>query len=116
MIYGVIKFFTEYSGRSMGDGSLIKFEKFDNKYYEISDILIPDRAINTGIAKIETGIVYVHGSFEKLRLDNEFIDRIYSKDNTEFPVIKMPYAKLYAFHCEDDESAKLLYELKGGKF
>lgn len=99
-LYGMIKFYTGFSGRSMGEGSIIRYKKVYG-FYELDKIILEDRALYLGL---------VSGDF----LENYKIPVNYLKNYMSGEVNNDIKYALKTFEAENDESVLLMNELEGG--
>lgn len=112
-LYGIIRFYTAFSGRLMGDGSIFKLvlDPKDNSYH-LSEPLIIDRVISLGLVSeddiskigIPKGLVDYHKPSNSIIFKSKMVAPC-DDDNESF--------EIHIFHEVDDANVKLLVDIKG---
>lgn len=99
-LYGIVRFYTSFSGRLMGEGSIFKLEPAESDMiYCLGKPLITDRVIQLGLVSKER--------LSEIRIPNtSLIIEDPAKDTDEKYEIRV-------FSETSDENVKLLVDIKG---
>ena len=111
-LYGIIRFYTAFSGRPMGEGSIFKLEPLDpeEKSYRLGELLIADRAINIGLISKENLSKIIERVSKTITIINKnesIIKETITVKNNDY------VCKIHIFSESSDENVKLLIDLKG---
>ena len=114
-LYGIIRFYTAFSGRLMGEGSIFKLEPLDpeEKSYRLGELLIADRAINIGLISKENLSKIIERVSKTITINNKnesiikFVFETITVKNDDY------VCKIHIFSESSDENVKLLIDLKG---